>query len=434
MEPGEATESTSRDSVLWWHVLLIGIAGATVAWARVPEAARNSLWGEDGRVFLSDAVSHGFWQSLFVPYAGYQQFAPRVVAGFVAAVVPVTSWAVAMTAAACLLTGAVVAAIFTLSRDVVPWLPARIGIALTPVLVASVDFELSGNMADFHSMVMCLGPWLFLHRPSSRWSAVVWGVVALCATLTEVQLVFFLPLWLWRMRDRRRVFVRCGVLLGGLVGAVSDYFVPRHLALLGAFDLHSTILGFFANAVLATVVNSTTRIGEIIAFHRWIIWIAAVLLVAALVACLILGTSSTRIAAVALATASIAVWVLGYNANSPTQFPYGEYGAQEWVSWAVLVRYGIVPGIFLTQIVVLAAMCLYQRGVSWGAITVLALCGTVLVAQIVPTQVRRASGPEWDVRAGVEYCNAHPNAQYASVPEAPSGWNMAIPCDLLRTG
>jgi len=51
--------------------VLIGCLSAFAAWSRVPAIARDTLWAEDGRNFLQDALSFGPLDSLFLPYAGY---------------------------------------------------------------------------------------------------------------------------------------------------------------------------------------------------------------------------------------------------------------------------------------------------------------------------------------------------------------------------
>ena len=64
--------------------------------------ARNTLWAEDGRNFIQDAVNHGPLASLAIPYAGYLHTIPRLIAAVTVSFVPVPQWADAMTAGSCL--------------------------------------------------------------------------------------------------------------------------------------------------------------------------------------------------------------------------------------------------------------------------------------------------------------------------------------------
>src|SRR6478609_1865934 len=42
-----------------------------------PAIALNSLWAEDGQIFLQGAIQHGFWTDLGTTYGGYLVVVPR---------------------------------------------------------------------------------------------------------------------------------------------------------------------------------------------------------------------------------------------------------------------------------------------------------------------------------------------------------------------
>src|SRR5260221_3899332 len=52
-----------------------------------PSEALDSLWAEDGQIFLQGALSGGFLHSVFSTYAGYLVFVPRLI-GEIGALVP----------------------------------------------------------------------------------------------------------------------------------------------------------------------------------------------------------------------------------------------------------------------------------------------------------------------------------------------------------
>ena len=91
---------------------------AVLVWFRLPPMAHDTVWAEDGRLFLFGAEQHGLFGVIFVPYAGYLQFVPRLIAGAVVQWLPAADWALGMTAGACLVTGAIACVVFVASRDV----------------------------------------------------------------------------------------------------------------------------------------------------------------------------------------------------------------------------------------------------------------------------------------------------------------------------
>jgi hypothetical protein len=101
-----------------------------------------------------------------------------------------------------LVVGAVGALVFICSRQIVPWLPARISIAALAALIPTAPIEVLGNTANLHWYLLWLTPWLLMARPSSRLASWFFGAVALAIALTEIQVVIFLPLIAWRFRDR----------------------------------------------------------------------------------------------------------------------------------------------------------------------------------------------------------------------------------------
>ena len=83
------------------------LCAAVLVWFRLPPMAHDTVWAEDGRLFLFGAEQHGLFGATFVPYAGYLQFVPRLIAGAVVQWLPTADWALGMTAGACLVTGAI---------------------------------------------------------------------------------------------------------------------------------------------------------------------------------------------------------------------------------------------------------------------------------------------------------------------------------------
>ena len=207
---------------------LFGALCAAVAWFRLPAVARDTLWAEDGRNFLQAAADHGLADTVLTPYAGYLHVIPRIIAGVVVTL-PIAWWALAMTAASCLVAGAVAVVVFVCARDVVPWLPARILVASLTVLAPLAPREVLGNTANLHSLLLWAMLWMLLYRPRTRLGAVVLGSVGLLAGLTEIQGALLVPLLLCAPHGRRRWIVRGGILLGLAAQLFVTVLWPRPL-------------------------------------------------------------------------------------------------------------------------------------------------------------------------------------------------------------
>jgi hypothetical protein len=186
-------------------VVLIAVVAALAAWQRIPAIARDTLWAEDGRIFVQGAMDRGPIASLFIPYAGYVHTVPRLIASAVVSFVPVTGWALGMTAGACLVAGILAATVFVATRGIIRWMPARLVLAALTVLAPLAPREVLGDATNLHSLFLWTLFWIVLAAPRTRTSTIGLAVVGLLGALTEVQSLLLLPLLLVVvvLRDRR---------------------------------------------------------------------------------------------------------------------------------------------------------------------------------------------------------------------------------------
>ena len=109
----------------WPVVAALTLVGAVLTWFRVPPGGHQTLYAEDGREFIQDWMTDSApW---FKAYAGYQHFIPRAASWVVTSFTPIGWWAVAITIAACLLTGLVCGLVYLFSRDVLDVPVCRFG-------------------------------------------------------------------------------------------------------------------------------------------------------------------------------------------------------------------------------------------------------------------------------------------------------------------
>jgi hypothetical protein len=229
---------------------MVAVVSAVAAWFRIPPVARDTLWAEDGRNFIQSALNQGPVFSLFDPYAGYLHTLPRIIASLTVVLTPVTMYAYAITAGACIATGGAAAVVFVCSRDAVAWMPGRFAIAALTVLAPLEPREVLGTAANLHSIMLWMMFWMLLYRPRSRTGSILLGVAALLAAATEIQCLFLLPLLLWGLRDRRRWPLRTGLLLGLAAQVLTTVVWPRAQPGNSPVGVGSILYGYLINSLV----------------------------------------------------------------------------------------------------------------------------------------------------------------------------------------
>jgi hypothetical protein len=424
------------------------IVGTLVCWIRLPASAQNTLWAEDARRFLNDAVHLGPLPALFTPYAGYLHTVPRTIAGVTVQFVPVDYWANAMALGACLVAAGVAALVYILSREIVPWLPARIALAAITLLDPLAPHEVLGNTANLHWYFLWLTPWLLLYRPRSRAGSWLLAVVALLAALTEIQMVLFLPLVLWRFRDGRRLPVRALYVVGVVAQLATTILWPRGLPVVPAIGLPSLAYGYLINAVMSIWLPTSADIGRVIVPMGPAAGV--ILMVPFLVAAIWgfrRGSGIQRTMIAMLLVGSMALYAIAVEVSPGAFYDYARMSSSQLGNpW--LARYGVVPSMMLLALVPVAlstrSRAAAQRrfppdrrslraAVPWVA---LALTGVLMLAQFVPSGTRRSGGPLWEpqVTAQREKCEARSPSTREPLAGAPaSAWIVYVPCRILVT-
>ncbi len=448
LAPGQSARSSARAprwTLVSSHPTLLVIAisamAALAAWLRLPAIARDTLWAEDGRNFLQGAIDQGPVASLFIPYAGYLHTVPRLLASAVVSWLPIADWAVGMTAGACLVAGMLAGAVFVATRSLVRWLPARIAIASLVVLAPLDPREVLGNAANVHSLFLFTLFWIALARPRGRRETVGLAIVALLGGLTEVESVFLLPLLLIRFRDRRRWPVRAALLVGVLAQLAVAVAFPRGGSGSPQDSPLSIAYGYLINAVMPLAVPQLS-IGPVVAATGPLVGVLLLVpLVAALVFVLRRGSLRERQVVIALAAASVLIYVASVVANPHPFYDYAALSHSGLVGlW--LVRYGVVPSMMLAAIPLLAlAIAITRRRHGDTARSPLAAPGLIivcvalacsLVMQFVPQDTRRSAGPAWQpqLSAAAKECQALPDDSRVLIAETIT-WHVSLPCDDL---
>lgn len=413
-----------------WAVL--GASLGMLTWARLPTMAQQTVWAEDGGIFLRDVLRHGHLQSIFLPYDGYLHIIPRTLVSLAHAVVPVQGYAVAISFLSCLAVAVIGLASFHLSRSVVEPLPARLMIAAIPVLLPVGPKEVLGNAANLHWYLLWLMPWLLLHRPKSRAAGTVQFLAVLAVAASEIITGMFLPLALWAVVRRRNFSAPAGLVLGLGLQIVTTLVSPRISDDVNyhPVDAMSVLLGFGLLPIGSTwQADSRVLASTIIAHGAWALFIPCLLVLVLLVYTLIVGSRWLQVAAVGAVGASIVCWATSVLVSSRIMFSYSQYTEADWANGFGYMRYAAAPAMFLLLLLPLAVGAALEKNHlnRRASFAVAGMFVAFLLVSFFPASTARQAGPSWaagvaDARAA---CEADAPSASASVPVAPAGWKFA---------
>lgn len=409
-------------------VLGVGLLAAALCIARVPWQLHDVAWAEDANVFLRDALVHDPWSVIGTGYAGYLHVVPRALAAFVMSVVPVTGYATAVFFVCAILTGLVGAAVFHLAKDIVAWMPARLVLALLPVLLPLSAQEVLGNLANLHTLAFWLVLWVLFSRPRSWASAIGWAVVVFVCGASEIQTIVLLGLapFFVRRRDPRRwpAYIALVLAAGWQVATLISTPRPPADHVLSAL---SYPYGWLINAVLPMVNADPGSAG--IWLDRTGLVVPALALLPFLAAAAIVFARGSARQRLLVATALLLSFGL-YAGSAWVNASAGlDYAADGPMSERFLhMRYGVSAGILLATTVPVAASVLRDRPIGRPALSraaaIAAVAGLALVLTVSGTRSFAAralvDGP-WSAGAGqaVGICAAAPPDQEVVLPVAP---------------
>ncbi|MFT4306918.1 MAG: hypothetical protein QM604_08510 [Microbacterium sp.] len=412
---------------------LIAIVATALAWGRLGEVSRQTMWAEDAALFSQRAVdpdrlSYG----VFTAYAGYTQFAPQLLAVAIWQLVPIDHIATAVTLAACACAGAIAAGVYVLTAGWSLHRSGRVLLALVTVLSPGLAFEALGNLANLHWFFLWLSPFLFLFRPR-RWpSALVLAAVGFVAVTTEIQAVLFAPLLLRGIRDRRRWPLVAAVFAGACLQAAA-FLNDQGTRGGGAPSWRSVVFGYFLQVPLVALTGSGEAASGIVGYSGWSFALLAV------VPFLICGVwfgwrSRPRAVLVSLFLgASVVLWCTGLAVNYFPVYAYADMTKAELQSGVGLLRYATVPIMFLFAAAVLAAARVRRPRPTAPAVAVLVLLvGLLAVSYDVPGHAPREAGPTWSstLSEARALCAGDPDGS-TQLGAAPAGWSVTVPCDRI---
>ena len=422
--------------------VLLTLALTAIAWFRLDGNTRGTGWADD-RQFLQDAVEQGLWGSLFDSYAGYLHVVPRLVVEGVLLVAPFSKLVTALTLASCLVAGLVGALVFTCSASVIDHVPARLALGAVTVLVPAAPIEVSGNAANLHWYFLWLTPWLLMAAPTRWLSGIALGVVALLAGLTEIQVAMFVPLVLFEARNRYRLPVVVGLLLGVAAQVVATLTSPRTDPYGSPPNLHDLIEAYPVHVVVPVWMPKFQGVRATV-FDTWPMVLLACLPFAVLAVGLVVTTAvrlrrrradarRDLVVLVFCLVGAVIPFVAGYWLNhvaQPGTVTLHRLGKEP------PLRYGLVSTMFLLATAIVAADRLPRR-IRWRPLLVPALVLAVVGLCLTHFDVGRtyrSNGPTW--RDGYQLASesCENGASFGAVYFAPKShfWLFRLDCDDWR--
>jgi len=431
--PAEGRGSRGETAIVLLALAVLGIVLQLLrpGWT----ASLESLWAEDGPIFLQGALSQGFGDAVLTPYAGYLVLVPRLI-GEGAVLVPLGDAAAAVSILS--------AAIVTLSGIAVwfgarahirnPWL--RGTLACLTVLAPAAGLESVDSAAYVPWYMLFATFWLLLWRPRSTVAAVLAGLFILLTGLSSPGVWFFAPLAALRalaIRDRRDL----AIVVGFATGAVSQ--VPV-LALNQEQAVTPSWTSDIWIAYAQRVVDGAL-LGERLGGEAWVHFgrpFLFLLLLAALATLFVLARKSTAtgrwLAAIAIPTSLLLFVVSAYQraVGSEIMWPLSVYHGAAG-------RYAIVPALLLVSagLALLDGWLRSSSGPShrlpvWTAVAAVALLWVGIASSFNVRDEPIRGTPQWDeaLRGTAAECSRE-RLDYVSVPTSPPGFGLPISCELV---
>lgn len=424
-------------------LLVVALVLTFLAWGRLPTMTKETVWAEDGGVFLRDVLSTGHLQSIFLPYDGYLHVLPRILSSAAHALVPLDGYAIAMSLFSCAVVATISIGVFYLSRELTDSVPVRVMIAVIPVLLPIGPNEIQGNAANLHWYLLWLTPWLLLYRPKTAVTSFALFVVTFVAGASEIITGMFLPLALWTALRRRAYAAPAGLVLALTLQILTTLSKPRFNGApppTDAVDPLSVLMGYVLLPIGSLWhPDSRTLASGIVNFGPWALVVPCLLVVGLFLYVLMKGERTFQWAAIIALAASALCWTASVVLSGNSMFAYSKYLESNWASGFGYVRYAAAPAMFILLLIPIAAAVALKRGQIQNGITSL-LTGifvAVLLISYFPTATTRQVGPAWSpgVEAARTLCSSDPTLASAAVTAAPATWKFAqvvVPCVALR--
>jgi len=392
----------------------------------------NTIWSEDGPIYLEGALTNGFWDAIFTPYAGYLVLVPRLIAE-VATLVPLEQAAAAIS---------IVSAMFAVLSGLAVWHGCsghvrnpylRGGLVLATVLAAGAGQEtlLSAAYVPWYMLVGSF--WLLFWRPRTIGGATAGGLFMLATGLSTPGVWFFMPVALLRAATARDA--RDAILVGFfMLGAVAQ--VP---VVLGQEQGEPIWLWHVLPAYLQRVVDGGL-LGQRLGGNLWEVFGRPFVIALSAAVAAVLGWGIWRaapgprwVAIIATAT-SLAMFLISVYQRSVAPTILWTSGS----SGGTASRYVLVPALLLISAgVVLVDGALRHRAPSKLPRLAAATLAVIVLAVATSYDMRGPQfrgRPYWEdaLRQAATQCRAE-GAELAGIATSPPPFGVQVPCSQVSS-
>lgn len=394
--------------------LVVGalVAGTVASILRQPgPGALDTVWAEDGEIFLTQAVRDGAG-AFTTSYAGYYHLVARIVAA-VAALLPPAQAAAALAIGAALVTTGFAIAAYALSGEYLSSTVARLVVSVPVAVLPMAQNDVLNSPANLHWTGLYVLFWFLLCRPTSMAGKVLSCAGIVLVVGSDILTGVYLPLVafvLWFHRDRYAVakavafVIPLAVQVLGLLTGASERegLAPDPVRAVTGFVLRAVPTALFGERWVGTTVGGRSLV---FAGLAWLLIGAA----------LVLG----------LRKVTRPRWTLVIAAGVHSALVYI---APVALSGVATPRYNVAPALLV--LVTLVALLNDVIGVRVLAALVLIVCAVNFRVDNL-----RAGGPDWHtgLRGAVAACAADPagTVSVEVTPLAAPGWHVALPCDYV---
>ncbi|MGQ0679429.1 MAG: hypothetical protein ACT4OM_07220 [Actinomycetota bacterium] len=380
--------------------------------------ALNTLYAEDGAVFLAQALDTTPLDNLTRTYAGYLHVVPRML-GEAAAAGPLEVADSVLSGGAALCVALMSVIVFTASAAHLRSRTIRLALASSMILLPTAQVEVFNNVANLHWFLIFTSFWVLLWRPQSRWGWVVGTLVLLLSGLSDPLTVVLAPVVLARLfvlpgvRDRLFVVAwAAGLLLQFAAVALGEE--QRELPLTAN---PAKIAGWYLLSVVGRGVLGSRWLADL---GSPVTWAASLLVLATLVYLLVSNTGQGGLRGYPLPVMATGVSILMF------VVPVGLTG---WNS----PRYSAGPVLLLLSALAGAIdSSIGSPGRRGKAAWLLLVVGAAVWTANFQVESQRTQGPVWDqeLASGRQNCERTAGKTVA-IPITPPGWEVAISCELL---
>jgi hypothetical protein len=385
------------------------VAGAAVVLGRQQgPGATDTVWAEDGSVFLAQARDLGLGGSLFEPFAGYLHLVPRLAAAAVSAL-PLRAADTGFAVIAAGVAAACAVFVFRASSAHVRSLWGRVACA-APLLVSPLaGTEILANVANLHWYLLYAAFWAVVWKPPSRWEAAVSASVVAAAVLSDPFALVLAPLVALRV-------VAAGRRADAAVVAFGASAVVQLVGVVGATGQRQ--LGEEAEVALLPFRYVVDVFGRGLAGDRFVGESG-------------LSARGVAVAAVVVAGVAVVAWVrrrvVGERAALLAALggvSVAYFVAPVALSGISAPRYAFAPALLATAALVVVLDGAALDRTTAAALAVVAACWVVGL----PSHNDRDEGPAWDEALAASAAACAPGER-VDVPVLPRGMSAALACD-----